>query len=365
MNASRAATRSNRRRFLQASASVTAATLAAPTILTAKRTDSDTIVTGDGDYQYSVDHHFLELPDRFHWQTTHNVAVDSNNNLYVIHEGRKHLKDHPSVFVFDPDGKFLRAFGSQFQGGGHGIDIRKEGTDEFLYVAAYQGVKSFAKLTLVGDTVWYRKAPMESGKYAEGEDLSTKPNWSRKGFLPTNFAFLDNGGFLLADGYGTHCIHEFDKDGKWKRVFGGTGEGEGKFNLCHGLTIDQREGRKPSILVTDRAHNTLQYLTMDGEYIETMVDYGLPANAETRGPLLLIPELRARVSLLNEKNEIVARLGTGTERLDAVKNLRSRPEEWVDGQFVHPHDACFDQQGNIFVAEWVQTGRVSRLTRIR
>ena len=31
--------------------------------------------------------------------------------------------------------------------------------------------------------------------------------------MPTNFAFLDNGGFLLADGYGSFYIHEYDKDG--------------------------------------------------------------------------------------------------------------------------------------------------------
>ncbi len=29
----------------------------------------------------------------------------------------------------------------------------------------------------------------------------------------------------------------------------------------------------------------------------------------------------------------------------------------------HPHDACFDAEGNIFVAEWVPTGRVSFLKK--
>ncbi|HVJ69698.1 MAG TPA: hypothetical protein VM510_17100, partial [Caulifigura sp.] len=29
-----------------------------------------------------------------------------------------------------------------------------------------------------------------------------------------------------------------------------------------------------------------------------------------------------------------------------------------------PHDACFDPQGNIYVAEWVATGRVSKLKRV-
>ena len=40
------------------------------------------------------------------------------------------------------------------------------------------------------------------------------------------------------------------------------------------------------------------------------------------------------------------------------------PDQWQDGVFVHPHDACFDPEGNVFVAEWVQTGRVTKLTRL-
>jgi hypothetical protein len=31
---------------------------------------------------------------------------------------------------------------------------------------------------------------------------------------------------------------------------------------------------------------------------------------------------------------------------------------------VHPHDACFDNKGNIYVAEWVQTGRVTKLKKV-
>lgn len=358
-------TKTSRRKFLETATA--AAVLAAPAIHTAARaetTGKNDVVTGEGDYQYSVNHHCVELPSEYTWQTTHNVAVDSANNLYVIHEGKSNQKDHPSIFVFGPDGKFIRAFGSQYQGGGHGVDIRKEGSDEFLYVAAYQGVKSIAKMTLTGETVWYQKAPMESGMYDEGEDTSTKANWTRKGFLPTNFAFLDDGGFLLADGYGAHCIHRYDKNGKWQSVFGGTGKGEGKFNLCHGLAIDARSGRTPSIIVTDRSHNTLQYLTMDGEYIETMKDYGLPANVEIRDNIMMIPELKSRVTLLNEKNEVVARLGEAVDRLGEIKDLRKKPDQWKNGDFVHPHDACFDQEGSIFVAEWVEPGRVTKLTKV-
>ncbi len=354
-----------RRKFL-GSTLVGAASLASTRGLTARpiRFSPDETVIGSGEFQYRVNHQFAQLPDKYHWQTTHNVAVDADNNLYVIHEGRANLKDHPAIFVFDNEGKFVRAFGCQFQGGGHGIEVRTEGNEQFLYVAAYQQVKAFAKLTLDGETVWYRKAPMESGVYAEGEDTSTKASWNRKGFLPTNFAFLADGGFLLADGYGSFHIHRFDQHANWISSFGGAGEGEGKFKTAHGLWIDDRKGREPSIVVTDRAHNTLQYFTIDGQYVETLTGYGLPANIDIRENLMMVPELKARLTLLNENNEVVAQLGEAIERLNQVKDLRSKPDQWIDGQFVHPHDACFDNRGDIFVAEWVQTGRVTKLEKI-
>jgi hypothetical protein len=352
----------SRRRFVAAAVAVGAtATAARPA--RARRFGGETIV-GEGPHTFRVRHHFPQLPDRFTWQTTHGVALDAAGNLYVIHEGRKEQKDHPAIFVFDPAGKFVRAFGSQFQGGGHGIEVRQEPDGEFLYVCGYQQVKSFAKLTLDGEIVWFRKAPMESAVYDAGEDTSTERNWSRRGFLPTNFAFLDDGGFLLADGYGSYKIHRYDKDANWRSCCGGPGDGQGTFHTPHGLWVDRRPGRQPAIVVCDRAHDALQILGLDGTWRETIPGFGLPANLDTWRNLLLVPELKACVTLLDEKNEVVARLGQATERLAATKDLRMHPEEWLDGQFVHPHDACFTLAGDIIVAEWVATGRVTKLETI-
>ena len=50
--------------------------------------------------------------------------------------------------------------------------------------------------------------------------------------------------------------------------------------------------------------------------------------------------------------------------LKAFISLRSSSKNWRDGKFVHPPDACFDTDGNIFVAEWVATGRVSKMKRL-
>jgi hypothetical protein len=357
------------RRDFAGVATVTAVALATkPAAARARRLGNEKII-GSGAHQFRVRHNFPQLPAPYTWQTTHNVAVDAAGNLYVIHEGRKDRKDHPAIFVFDPTGKFIRAFGSEFQGGGHGIEVRQEGSEEFLYVCGYQGVKAFAKMTPQGEIVWFRKAPMESAAYAPGEDTSTKPSWNRQGFLPTNFAFLDDGGFLLADGYGTFKIHRYDKDAKWISCFGGAGNGEGTFNTPHGIWIDRRPAadgspREPSIVICDRAHHTLQVFSMKGEYKETVTGFGLPANLDTWRTLMVVPELKACVTLLDEANKPVVQLGRAVERLDEIKNLRSLPDQWTDGEFVHPHDACFTPDGDLFVAEWVATGRITKLERI-
>ena len=164
--------------------------------------------------------------------------------------------------------------------------------------------------------------------------------------------FLDDCGFLLADGYGTFKIHRYDKDAMWVSCFGGAGKGEGTFNTPHGIWIDRRpaadgSSREPTIVICDRAHHTLQAFAMDGTYKETVTGFGLPANLDTWQNLMVVPELKACVTLLDE-----------------VKNLRALPDQWKDGEFVHPHDACFTPSGDIFVAELVATGRITKLERV-
>ena len=105
---------------------------------------------------------------------------------------------------------------------------------------------------------------------------------------------------------------------------------------------------------------------MDSKYQKTISGFGLPANADTWQDLLVIPELQARITLLNNKNEVVAHLGDDVRRVTGPRGneIRNHPQDWIPGKFVHPHDACFDRDGNIFVAEWVQTGRISKLKRL-
>ncbi len=355
----------SRRRFLAGSALL----LAAPNVFTAQKSPKRLVIGVDG-HRYEVIHDWAQLPDKYSWQTTHNVAVDRNGQLYVIHEGRENLKDHPSIFVFDSRGRFVRAFGSQFQGGGHGLEVRTEGREQFLYVTGYQQLKNFAKLTLKGEVVWEKRAPMASGLYPKDEDTKPTKRWGRDAFMPTNYAFLPDGGFYLADGYGSFRIHRYDKDGNWQSMFGAAGTGPGEFNTSHGICFDNRPGREPSIAVCDRANKRLQWFTLDGRHLKTLEGFILPANLDTRGKVMLVPDLSARITLLDENDQVITHLGEDPAWREQVlkdgMKLRGSAtgEGWVSGKFLHPHDACFDARGNIFVAEWVHTGRITKLRKV-
>lgn len=367
----------SRRQFVKTTFTTTAAALAAPAIVTAAKTDSKTVI-GSGDYRYEVLHQFPQLPDKYKWMTTHNVAFDSEGLLYVIHEGKYDLKDHPTIFVFDPTGTFIRAFGEQFNGGGHGLEIRNENGEDFLYVCAYQQQRSFAKLDTKGEQIWRKGAPMESGIYPEGEDKFPRAKddnpWDRNRFIPTNIAFLPDGGFFLIDGYGAYRVHRYDTEANWVSMFGAVGtnaeKADGTFKLPHGIWIDSR-GNEPLIVVADREFDRLQWFTLDGEHRQTLDGFLWPANVDIHGDVMVVPELVARTTLLDKDNKVIAHLGTDSQRIQKDKadtggfNIRTDEAQWENGKFVHPHDACFDADGNIFVAEWVATGRVTKLTRLK
>jgi hypothetical protein len=82
----------------------------------------------------------------------------------------------------------------------------------------------------------------------------------------------------------------------------------------------------------------------------------------------MAPDLHARITLLDGSNNVIAHLGHDPVWLEQVLAdnfaMRQHPERWQAGKFVHPHDACFDHDGNIYVAEWVTIGRVSFLKHV-
>jgi len=357
----------SRRKFMRTTAGGAAGLLVAPAVTTANK-GNDQLIVGQRDHRYEVIHDWPQLPSHLRWQTTQNVALDSEGLLYVMHQGLNDLPQSDTILVFDQQGKFVRSFGSEFHGGGHGVEIRNENGQDFIYVAVYKKVRSIAKLDLFGERVWRRGAPLEAGIYAAGEDQIEHADGgkSRDRFHPTNIAFHPDGGFYVADGYGSYHIHKFDRDGNWELAFGGLGSDEGKFRLPHGLWVDDRNSQQPTLVVSDRVNARLQWFTLDGQQLRTRDGFLLPANNDVWGELMVVPDLVGRVTLLDSQNQVLAHLGDDSIRMSSDKEsmIRSDPSKWQPGKFIHPHDACFDSEGNIIVAEWVATGRITKLRRL-
>jgi hypothetical protein len=344
----------DRRTFLQQATFSALALGAGPTILSVReKSGLKNPIIGSGDHRYECIHGWGELPRTLRWETTHGVCVDGEGLIYIKHQG---LARAPldTIVVFDPAGKYVRSFGKGYYPGGHGIDLRKEGGQEFLYLCDIHH-RQVIKTDLKGEEVWKLSYQKEAGVY---KDVNQ--------YRPTNVAFAPDGGFYVGDGYGSHYIHQYDQKARWVRTWGGAGKAPGKMNTPHGLWWDDRPGRTPSLVVADRANARLQYFTPDGKHIGFVDDLLFPAHFDIRGEVLLVPDLHARVSLFDKDNKVIAHLGDDKDWIAEVKKLEVRGDEklWRPGKWVHPHDACFDKDGNIFVVEWVQTGRVTKLKRL-
>ena len=354
-----------RRSFLKVAGAAGLSAASGPIILGAEdKGGSKLPVVGEGEHRYECHHGWGDVPAHIRWHETHGVAVDKAGLIYITHRAGDDLPKSPedaqdTVAVFDPDGTFIRSFGKQYHGGGHGIDIREEGGQEFLYLAFMFPVNLVVKADLNGEVVWTKRAPEEPGVY---DDPAAR-------FSPTNVAFAPDGGFYVGDGYGSHYIHQYDKDANWVRTWGGEGTEPGKMRTPHGIWLDDRPGRDPSpaVAVADRANARLQYFTTDGHFVSIIDDVSFPAHFDIRGDVLLVPDLHARVSLFDRDNNVISHLGYEQSWTDEVLDgfaVRRQPDRWRPGRFVHPHDACFDSEGNIFVAEWVQPGRITKLRRL-
>lgn len=363
----------NRRDFLKTSTIVASTTVVTastgPMLLGVEdKAGSQAPRVGTGPHTYECDHDWARLPGELEWQTTHNVAVDSAGLVYVTHEGHKGRKGTDTVMVFDEKGKFVRSFGSEWHTGGHGIDIRKDGSEEFLYLTnTWAKAPKVAKATLKGEIVWRKERP-EIKEYE-----NPKAN-----YYPTNVAFCPDGSFFVGDGYGSNYLMKYDTDGKLVKVFGGTGETDGKFRTAHGNWVDTRDPANLVLVVCDRANQRLQWFDLDGQFLRAskpreMVMF--PAHIDIQGDVMMVADLHTRISLFDKSNTLITHLGEDPRwrawvvgSLDAKNNLgpavRSQPKAWEAGKFVHPHDACFDAKGNIYVAEWVDGGRISFLKKV-
>lgn len=334
----------SRRDLLKSAAALPFAGLAARVGATEKVL-SQNPQTGQGAFRYEVLHDWLTPPENIKWGDTHGLAQDSQGRIYVAHTVHPSSVSTDAVVVFDPYGKFIKSWGSEFKGGAHGLDIRREGREEFLYHCD-TARRLVVKTTLDGKVVWQVGAPTEPGVYQKPEQ-----------WCPTNVAFGPNYEVYVGDGYGSSYIHKYDRHGGYLGLIARPGKDKGQVNCPHGLWVDLRDGT-PKLAVCDRSNNRIQNFTLDGKHLDFVTEgMRAPCHLKFNGDLALVPDLSSVVTILDKANKPVAHLGDGHPT-----NLRGVPRsQFIPGKFVHPHTAIWLGKRDILVAEWVPIGRITRL----
>lgn len=343
---------SSRRSFLAAAA-------AAPAILRADdKGGNRRPILGDGAWKFEAIHDWGELPAGLKYGNTHGVVEDSRGRIYVHHTVHGTSEKHDTMVVFDDKGKFVKSWGKEFRGGAHGLHIAREGKNEYLYLCDTKRAL-VVKTTLDGEEVYTIGYPKEAKEYEPGAD--GKP----KKYSPTNLTLGPNGDLYVGDGYGSNYINQYNSKGQYIRTFGGTGSGAGQLACPHGITLDSR-GKDPVLTVADRTNKRLQHFTLDGKHVGFTNDPKItaPCHFHTRQGKMVIPDLDARVQILDERNNVLAVLGAADDP-KAARALRTQEKDkFIPGQFINPHGACFDHAGNIYVVEWVEVGRVTKLRKV-
>ncbi|MBX7133480.1 MAG: hypothetical protein K1X67_12475 [Fimbriimonadaceae bacterium] len=334
------------RRDVLAGAFTTAAALALGPM--ARAIQHKDLVIGKDPFAFKVTHDWLVPPSSINYGDTHGLAVDQHGHIYLAHTVHSSSVGSDAVLVFDQKGKFMNSWGADFRGGAHGLDIRKEGSEEFLYHCDTRR-RLIVKTDLKGKIIWSQGMPKDSGVYTDANQ-----------WCPTNVAFDPNGDVIVGDGYGSHYIHRYSKDGVYKGILIKPGSEAGFVREPHGLWVDHR-GKEPLLIVADRGNRRLQSFTLDGKHVGFVTE-GIrrPCHVHFNHDHMLVPDLESIVTILDKNDKVVAALGDGHP-----SNLRGAPrDQWLPGKFIHPHAAIWVNKNDIVVAEWVPTGRVTRLQRV-
>ena len=290
--------------------------------------------------KYSIVPEFFDKsPDNLQLGPCHGgVVIDKVGRIYVTTDTKR------GIVVFSPAGKFLRTFGPTRI---HGLELREEGGVEYIY-GARPSDHEVIKINLEGAQQWAIHFPEEAGIYKEA-----------KGFNPCAVTVAPDGSIFVADGYGANYVLKFDKDRKFVKAFGGPGQEPGKFQTCHGIALDTRQG-KPLLLVCNRNNNRVEYWDLDGTFVKIIQDHlRMPAAVHIRGDYAVFPELQGRVTVLDKDGSIVAQVGDNPNAKQRA-NFGLAQDQWKDGICNSPHGASIDKDGNLIVAEWSQFGHLHK-----
>ena len=313
---------------------------------------------GRGTSTYDWTEKWARIPETESAQTGwahHDMVISESGDVIGFHQA------DPTVLVFDEEGTLKRVVEVEVANA-HGMSLVNEGGSEFLWMADNTTGKVI-KITLDGETVMRIQRP-DIDVYREGK------------YSPTSVAVdeVRNGGagdVWVADGYGESYVHRYDSAGNYISSINGE-EGEaGAFTQPHGIWVDTRKPKR-ELYIADRANGRVQVYDLEGNFLRTFgrepgKDWlHSPSAFALSGDLMFLAELRGcRVTVLDRNDNLVGYLGENTGAFLLLDGWPNVPQETLEpGLFNSPHGIAADGQGNVYVADWLIGGRITKLTPV-
>ncbi len=243
-------------------------------------------------------------------------ALTSEDVAYIVNRGREDRPEGTRVTVLrlgEEGEEYITTFGS------HG-----EGEGQFIWPVSI----ALDKNTNVYVTdEWLHRVT----KYNKGGEYVS--HWGTHGSgdgeldRPAGIAIGQDETLYIVDSRNNR-VQKFRPDGKFMGKFGSAGAANGEFNLPWGICLDSDD----NIFVADWRNDRVQSFTSDGKWLATFGAPGIGGKPGTVGDC----------SNARDKGGI-----THTEA--------------PVGQFNRPTGVCVDQDGDIYIADWLNN-RVQVLT---
>lgn len=257
-----------------------------------------------GQFRYRYYWDWAKFPMKLQGCTVAGVACDSHNNVYAA----VRAPGCPGIAKFAPDGTFLGYYGKGIQKGRpHGIYIDKEDhiwlTDDTCHVVYKFDQEDQVMLTLgmwgLGSDTGVDTTIDSHLRYLTIRRMAGPFN------MPTGITEGAEGDIYISDGYGNAAVHRFDHQGELISSWGGPGNGEGEFNIPHGVCAD-RMGR---VWTADRDNDRVQIFDPKGELLHIIDGLLYPAGLWNDGTYTYIAEMDGRISVYDMGFQLSAQLG--------------------------------------------------------
>jgi YD repeat-containing protein len=264
-------------------------------------------------------------------QSPGDVALDAGGNIWVADKGHNRIEE------FDPEGKYVTAFGEYGEGKGRlsrpaSLAIDGAG-DIWVADADNNRVEEFS----------------EDGKYLSAFGGYGGGNGEFNG--PEGIAIDSTSGDIWVSDTYNGRVQRFDEDGKFIEVVGFYGEGEGEIGEATGIDV----GPGGSVWIADWLNNRVEVFDESGDFVRQFGSEGT-GNGAFQRPDAIDVDAQGNVWVGDQNNGRVQRFDQNGGYVDKFGSKGSGPGQF---SFTYPMGIVADGKGSVWIAD-VKNNRIQR-----